>query len=103
MEHAKHMGGFDHAAIPVNDPETMIRFYGALGFGVPDLVRDAAPVTGRAAGWLRAGASLTARAACRVLTGHLYLAQEVFRREKPPSFHVQFGPNKINMHRSLGE
>jgi catechol 2,3-dioxygenase-like lactoylglutathione lyase family enzyme len=45
MEHAKHMGGFDHAAIPVNDPETMIRFYGALGFGVPDLVRDAAPVT----------------------------------------------------------
>eukprot|EP01046_Picozoa_sp_COSAG06_P066700 COSAG06_NODE_16948_length_971_cov_0.983945_1_plen_87_part_10 len=41
---------------------------------------------------------VASRAACRVLTGHLYLAQEVFRREKPPIFHVQFGPNKINMH-----
>jgi len=29
--------GFDHAAIPTSDPEAMIRFYGALGFGVPDL------------------------------------------------------------------
>jgi catechol 2,3-dioxygenase-like lactoylglutathione lyase family enzyme len=29
--------GFDHVAIPTADPEAMIRFYGALGFGVPDL------------------------------------------------------------------
>lgn len=32
------IGGFDHAAIPVDDPEAMIRFYGALGFGVPEMV-----------------------------------------------------------------
>jgi len=29
--------GFDHAAVPSADPEALIRFYGALGFGVPDL------------------------------------------------------------------
>ena len=31
------IGGLDHVAIPTDDPEALIRFYGALGFGVPDL------------------------------------------------------------------
>ena len=41
-----------------------------------------------------------AHRACRVPHADrpLVSAQEVFRREKPPIFHVQFGPNKINMH-----
>lgn len=30
------VSGFDHAAVPTADPEAFIRFYGALGFGVPD-------------------------------------------------------------------
>ena len=29
--------GFDHAAVPTADPEALICFYGALGFGVPEL------------------------------------------------------------------
>jgi len=33
------VSGFDHVAIPVADPEAMIRFYGALGFRVPELER----------------------------------------------------------------
>ncbi len=29
--------GFDHVALPTSQPEAMIRFYGALGFRVPDV------------------------------------------------------------------
>ena len=28
--------GFDHVAIPTRDPDTLIQFYGRLGFRVPD-------------------------------------------------------------------
>ena len=31
------IAGFDHVALPANDPEAMIAFYGNLGFRVPDL------------------------------------------------------------------
>lgn len=54
------VSSFDHVAVPSADPVAMIRFYGALGFGVPDL--------------------------------------DVFAREEPLYFHIQFGDNKINVH-----
>ncbi len=31
------IAGFDHVAIPTEQPEALIAFYGALGFSVPDL------------------------------------------------------------------
>lgn len=32
------VASFDHIAMPTRDPESLIRFYGALGFEVPDAV-----------------------------------------------------------------
>jgi len=33
------ISGFDHVALPTQNPEEMIGFYGRLGFAVPDLER----------------------------------------------------------------
>lgn len=33
------VASFDHIALPTNDPEALIAFYGALGFRVPDLAK----------------------------------------------------------------
>ena len=40
------VSGFDHVAVPTADPEAFVHFYGALGFGVPDVetLRESDPL-----------------------------------------------------------
>jgi len=54
------VAGFDHVAIPTENPAQMLRFYRALGFLAPSL--------------------------------------EEWRARGAPSFSLQFGENKINVH-----